>query len=512
MPSTLNVNMMTVVHAGSSGMAMAFPDVCKTPAPPAPPIPIPYPNIAQSSDTADGSSTVKVDGNPIMLKSSNFSMSSGDEAGALNGVVSNKIKGKAQPVNASFDVKIDGKAVFRLTDPMTANGGSACNALAPAEVQSPQLVLPFDENFCKILVEKATDEAAGQAAMTESGVHANHHQPMKDVCKDRSVVLYVRKTKKSCDPWIGKGCVPKPHVILNGSTIDNVKADNPFWVKTGKFLGELKKITAAIRHEKPGNSSLVKAFIKELGRDSRGLPTYENLESVSPGLDTKDFLGIIGHPATTDALAFPIFGPTPMEPKKDESGKDESGPGYSDEAGKVYHRIVNDSGADYLGKWMTGDYDLFEVLSYGKGCKRVTGTNFDELRKALNVAMKWDGIQHGAQVHWVPEEDHGMTEEQRKSLDFSSMPDEVDDILDSYKTQKRAGTLTADSEKGLLEKKVTIAKEKDKTDANGTTTPGQTRKMNVIDEDVTAVFGDGAVNLKSKKDLVEALLCKECGD
>jgi hypothetical protein len=157
-PATLNVNFMTVVHSGSSGMAMAFPDVCKTPAPPSPsPIPIPYPNIAQSSDTADGSTSVKVDGNPIMLKSSNFSMSSGDEAGALNGVVSNKIKGKAAPVNASFDVKVDGKAVFRLTDPMTANGGSASNALAPAEVQAPQILAPSIADYCKTMVEKAKD-------------------------------------------------------------------------------------------------------------------------------------------------------------------------------------------------------------------------------------------------------------------------------------------------------------------------------------------------------------------
>src|SRR3974377_636792 len=85
MPVTVGVNNLTVVHQGSSGVSMAFPDVCKTPAPPAPPIPIPYPNIAQSTDTAQGSSTVKCDGNPICLKDSNFSMSTGDEAGSAGG-------------------------------------------------------------------------------------------------------------------------------------------------------------------------------------------------------------------------------------------------------------------------------------------------------------------------------------------------------------------------------------------------------------------------------------------
>jgi hypothetical protein len=119
---TANANNMSLVHASSSGIAMSFPDVCKTPTP-AGPIPIPYPNIAQSSDTADGSSTVKVDGNPIMLKSSNYKMSSGDEAGSAQGVASNKIKGKAEPVNYSMDVKADGASVYRLLDPMKANEG-----------------------------------------------------------------------------------------------------------------------------------------------------------------------------------------------------------------------------------------------------------------------------------------------------------------------------------------------------------------------------------------------------
>ena len=52
MPVTVGVNMLSVVHASSNGVTIAFPDVCKTPAPPAPaPLPIPYPNIAKSSDT-----------------------------------------------------------------------------------------------------------------------------------------------------------------------------------------------------------------------------------------------------------------------------------------------------------------------------------------------------------------------------------------------------------------------------------------------------------------------------
>jgi hypothetical protein len=121
MPVTVGVNNLSVVHAGSNGVTIAFPDVCKTPAPPAPPIPIPYPNIAKSSDTAQGAKKVKCDGNPVCIKDSNFMMSSGDEAGGLTGIASNKVKGKAEFVNFSFDVQFEGKSVPRAFDMMLHN-------------------------------------------------------------------------------------------------------------------------------------------------------------------------------------------------------------------------------------------------------------------------------------------------------------------------------------------------------------------------------------------------------
>ena len=130
MSVTVTVNSpMTIVHKDSGGIAPAFPDVCKTPSP-AGPIPIPYPNIAKSSDASETSTSVKVDGNPIMLKDSSYSMSTGDEAGSAGGgVVSNCIKGKAQFINYSFDVKVEGQNVPRLMDPMKQNGQSSFNAL-----------------------------------------------------------------------------------------------------------------------------------------------------------------------------------------------------------------------------------------------------------------------------------------------------------------------------------------------------------------------------------------------
>lgn len=117
---SVGVNSLSVVHADSGGTTIAFPDVCKTPSP-AGPIPIPYPNIAKSSDTAKGANTVKCDGNPVCVKDSNFSTSTGDEAGSAGGVISSKTKGKAEFVNFSFDVKFEGKNVPRAFDLMLHN-------------------------------------------------------------------------------------------------------------------------------------------------------------------------------------------------------------------------------------------------------------------------------------------------------------------------------------------------------------------------------------------------------
>ena len=150
MPVTVSVNAMSVVHAGSNGISTAFPDVCKTPAPPAPFVPIPYPNIAQSSDTDKGAATVKCDGNPTCVKDSNFKTSSGDEAGSLFGVVSSKNKGKAEFVNFSFDVKFEGKNVARAFDLMLHNDK---NTPPFPVLQGPAMAMGSGKGVCYVCDE-----------------------------------------------------------------------------------------------------------------------------------------------------------------------------------------------------------------------------------------------------------------------------------------------------------------------------------------------------------------------
>ena len=152
MAVTVGVNGMSVVHASSSGITIAFPDVCLTTI--IVPVPIPYPNIAQSSDTAKGTKKVKCDGEKACVESSNFKMSMGDEAGSVGGVASGKIKGKAEFVNYSFDVKFEGKGVARAFDLMLHNDK---NTPPFPVLQGPVVAVPGsggDEKVKCVICEK----------------------------------------------------------------------------------------------------------------------------------------------------------------------------------------------------------------------------------------------------------------------------------------------------------------------------------------------------------------------
>lgn len=120
MAQSVFANSRGVDHKGSGGMSMVFPDVCKTPTPGGP-VPIPYPNIGQATNTSKGTKKVKVDGKMAMVKGAKYSMTTGDEPGSVGGVISGKIKGEAEYMLYSFDVKFESKNACRLGDPLWHN-------------------------------------------------------------------------------------------------------------------------------------------------------------------------------------------------------------------------------------------------------------------------------------------------------------------------------------------------------------------------------------------------------
>jgi hypothetical protein len=116
----------------------AFPDVCFTPpqTPATPPgVPIPYPNTGMASDCTDGSSSVKISGQEVMLKDkSYFKRSMGDEAGCApkKGVVTSKNMGKVYFTMWSMDVKVEGENVVRMGD-LTTHNHASCPSNTPPQ-------------------------------------------------------------------------------------------------------------------------------------------------------------------------------------------------------------------------------------------------------------------------------------------------------------------------------------------------------------------------------------------
>ncbi|MBK9259436.1 MAG: DUF4150 domain-containing protein [Polyangiaceae bacterium] len=127
MAVTINVNNLTLCHKDSGGISIAtLPDVCKTPPNG---VPIPYPNIAYARDLAKGTQTVVADGGNMCANyGSEFSKSTGDEAGSIGGVKSGTFIKEATWLTFSFNVRIEGKAACRLTDKMYHNHQNTVNA------------------------------------------------------------------------------------------------------------------------------------------------------------------------------------------------------------------------------------------------------------------------------------------------------------------------------------------------------------------------------------------------
>ena len=117
-----------------NGQCMAMPDVCKTPAPPAPPIPIPYPNIAMPMMGNPCTMKVLISGMPALTKASKLPMSNGDQAGVAGGVVSGKMVGPTEFIMGSLKVKLEGNPAVKLGDPTKHNDGNAVGSvLAPSQ-------------------------------------------------------------------------------------------------------------------------------------------------------------------------------------------------------------------------------------------------------------------------------------------------------------------------------------------------------------------------------------------
>jgi hypothetical protein len=187
------------------------PDVCMTPpqTPATPPgVPIPYPNTGMASDCSDGSSSVKISGQEVMLKNkSYFKKSSGDEAGSapMKGVVTSCNAGKIFFTAWSMDVLVEGENVVRNLDLTTHNHSSEPGNTPPWLYQDESATVP---------TVGCEDEAA---AVTDNCAGKTKKQQCKEPCKGaKKCALVTYRQGKQTGKKSNVACCPKdqPHHLV----------------------------------------------------------------------------------------------------------------------------------------------------------------------------------------------------------------------------------------------------------------------------------------------------------
>lgn len=104
------------------GMNFAMPDVCKTPAPPIPFIPVPYPNMAMGMTAVPNCLKVLIMAMPAHNLMTMIPMSNGDNAGVMGGLISQIFMGPSRHMMGSVSVLYCGLPATKLTSPTGQNG------------------------------------------------------------------------------------------------------------------------------------------------------------------------------------------------------------------------------------------------------------------------------------------------------------------------------------------------------------------------------------------------------
>jgi len=125
----------------AGGNDAGFPDVCLTPAPPAPPIPIPYPNTAVGTMGTPACYTILFSSAPAHNMGTNVPLTNGDNAGVATGVASGTVMAKESPVTAAFTVLLKGKPATRLTMSSIGNSTNCPTNVRVAPSQTKVLIL-----------------------------------------------------------------------------------------------------------------------------------------------------------------------------------------------------------------------------------------------------------------------------------------------------------------------------------------------------------------------------------
>ncbi len=259
--------------------------VCKTPIGNAI-VPVPYPNVAESSTLKNGSKSVMINGQPAALKDSHFKSSRGDEAGRLGGVVSGTTGSIAEFVSYSFDVKIEGRNVVRHADMTTHNKGNTLGMVYGSSSPAPAIASTIANEAerkcpkCGAILKK-TEPTLAQVRNAVAEVSVSHRNDIKAYAADAAFgylgsvatgkVGNEEKPHYGLEPDIRGEC--KTYYDIDGLIIsERAKTVRKRWGKRWASSNQdAKKLEAQIRSSLQSRSEL--RYMKK-GKDAFSIVLY----------------------------------------------------------------------------------------------------------------------------------------------------------------------------------------------------------------------------------------------
>jgi hypothetical protein len=257
--------------AGDGKAIAAFPDVCLSPpSPPAGPVPVPYPNTSFDKDMQNGSKTVMIKGQEVMLKDQSFYKTSplGDEAATNSfgaSVVTHVITGKTYFLAWSMDVQFEGQNVDRNLDITGSNCASPPSTPPdPATIEAAKATTKKDVCTC-CTPEHPKHSAAPEKTQDEWYTSDKNGNPLPDnhpQVKDYKKLMADVQNRSTASPpcTCNKPITPSPpcntfHKPTTKDERDKIKSD---W----------KKLTPAYQyvHGIPTEAEVTKTLTAKLGR------------------------------------------------------------------------------------------------------------------------------------------------------------------------------------------------------------------------------------------------------
>ena len=303
MSNQVYANNMEVSCKQAAGKSIcAFPDVCMTPpqTPATPPgVPIPYPNTGMASDTSDGSTSVKISDQEVMLKNKScFKKSMGDEAGAapMKGVVTHKNTGKVFFVAWSMDVLAEGENVVRMLDMTTHNHGSQTNTPPTVYFDEVGVVVP---EVCREQTAKTNKACADATARPKVKNKADGlNCSPKCAAQQKCILIPKRNDKKAC-------CHPDTtgHHMIEDHWI---KGNPQFsWYRSNRgnsaFAAQSMKITAA---ERAAGVRTVNDAPCVCGPESRSEGAHQEMHNVQAAFEESHLPGGARHDPSHPSSGF----------------------------------------------------------------------------------------------------------------------------------------------------------------------------------------------------------------